>query len=70
MKGRYVILLDGILSHYSDSDDIPMAFDSMISFEPEYPEPPHTDEQHEEMEGMNDLLQELMKRETRGRNTR
>jgi hypothetical protein len=46
-----------------------MEFDSMISFEPEYPEGPHTDEEHEEMGEMNDLLQELMKRETRGRNT-
>ena len=66
MKGRFVVLLDGILTHYSDSDDIPMEFDSMISFEPEYSEGPHTDEEHEEMDGMNDLLQELMKRETRG----
>jgi len=66
MKGRFVVLLNGILTHYSNSDDIPMEFDSMISFEPEYPEGPHTDEEHDEMEGMNDLLQELMKRETRG----
>jgi hypothetical protein len=66
MKGRFIVLLDGILTHYSNSDDIPMEFDSMICFEPEYPEGPHTDEEHEEMEGMNDLLQELMKRETRG----
>jgi hypothetical protein len=70
MKGRFVVLLNGILTHYSNSDDIPMEFDSMISFEPEYPEGPHTDEEHDEMEGMNDLLQELMKRETRGNNNR
>jgi hypothetical protein len=66
MKGRFIVLLNGILTDYSNSEDIPMEFDSMISFEPEYPEGPHTDEDHEEMSKMNTLLQELMKRETRG----
>jgi hypothetical protein len=63
MKGRFVILLNGVLTHYSDTDSIPMAFDNLISFEPEYPEGPHTDEEHEEMTTYNDMLKELMKRE-------
>lgn len=65
MKGTYIIKIDRELLTYDDFDDIPDAFDHLIKFAPEYPEPPHTDEQHEEMATYNDKLQELMTRETK-----
>lgn len=65
LKGRFVILLDGKLTYYSDYDSIPESFDNLIQCEFEYPEGPHTEEEHAEMEKYNDLLQELMKRETK-----
>ena len=39
------------------------SFDNVIRFEPTPPEPPHTEEEHEEMDTYNDKLKELMKRE-------
>jgi len=65
MKGNFVILLHGVLKHYSDFESIPMSFDNLIRFEPEIIPEPHTEEQHEEMETYNDKLKELMSRETK-----
>ena len=65
MKGTYIIKIDRELFTYDDFDDIPDTFDHLIKFAPKYPEPPHTDEQHEEMSTYNDKLQELMTRETK-----
>ena len=65
MKGEFVILKDGVLEYYSDYDSIPETFDNVIRCEFEYPEGPHSEEQHEEMEQYNNLLQALMQRETK-----
>ena len=51
-----------------ESDTFYKKFDNVVRFMPEIPEPPHTQKQHEEMDSWNDKLQELMKRETNGRN--
>ena len=50
---------------FNNYDDIPQSFDNVIKFEPTSPEPPHTEEEHEEMETYNDKLKELLKREKR-----
>ena len=63
MKGEFVIKIGSAIVTYEDFDDIPMEFDHVIKFEPDFPEEPHTDEDHEFMETFNDKLQELMKRE-------
>ena len=63
MKGEFVILVDGVKRTYKNYNDIPKSFDNIIKFDPEYPEPPHTQEQHDMMETYNDKLMELMKRE-------
>ena len=63
MAHEFVILNDGKLETYIDYDDIPEIFDHVIKFVPEVPEPPHTNEQHEEMEQWPNKLKELMKRE-------
>jgi|15BtaG_2_1085339.scaffolds.fasta_scaffold03438_3 hypothetical protein len=63
MKGIYKILVKGDLIVYTDYDDIPKVIDSVISFEPEYPESPHSDVDHKLIESFDRKLQELMKRE-------
>jgi len=66
MSHEFVVLLNGKLKTYTKYEDIPERFDNVIRFIPEIPEPPHTHEQHEEIDLWNERLQELMKRETNG----
>ena len=63
MKGEFVIKIGAATVTYEDFYDIPMEFDNLISFKPIVPEPPHSEEDHQEMETYNAKLQELMKRE-------
>ena len=65
---EYVIMVDGKLETYNNYDDIPTKFDHVISFEPDAPESPHSEEDHEEMETYNTKLQELMRRENASSN--
>lgn len=63
MKGIFVFLIDGKLETFNDFRDIPKEFDHVIKFLPEIPEPPHTEEQHKEIDSWNERLQNLMKKE-------
>ena len=63
MKGEFVIREGSAIITYEDFDEIPMEFDNLISFKPTAPEPPHSEEDHQEMDTYNAKLQELMKRE-------
>jgi len=63
MLGTFIIKDGGELITYTRYDNIPMVFDHVIKFDPEWPEGPHTDEEHEYMDTFNDKLQDLMKRE-------
>jgi hypothetical protein len=63
MSHKFVILLNNELVTYNKYEDIPDSFDNVISFLPEVPEGPHTEEQHSEIESWNDKLKELLKRE-------
>ena len=65
MSHKFVILLNNELVTYNKYEDIPDSFDNVISFLPEVPEGPHTEEQHSEIESWNDKLKELLKRETK-----
>lgn len=58
-------MIDGKIKTFERFDDIPKTIENVIAFEPEVPPPPHTHEQHEEIDGWNDKLKELMKRETK-----
>ena len=60
MPHVFVVLVDNELKTYDKYEDIPEVFDNLIKFLPEIPEPPHTEEQHEEIEGWNDKFQRLM----------
>lgn len=66
MEHEFVILLNGKLETYSNYEDIPEKFDNVIRFMPKIPDPPHTHEQHEEIESWNQKFKDLMKRETNG----
>lgn len=63
MRGEYKVLKGGKILKYDNYDDIPQEFDNVISYKPDWPEPPHTEEEHAIMAVYNDKLQELMKRE-------
>ena len=60
MAHKFVVKRNGELLTYTQYADIPKDFDHVILFEPEVPEPPHTEEQHDEIEQWNDRLKELM----------
>tara|TARA_B100000085_G_scaffold92050_1_gene83235 strand:+ start:1753 stop:1962 length:210 start_codon:yes stop_codon:yes gene_type:complete len=62
---KFVIREGSELITYSNFEDIPNEFDHIISFEPKVPEPPHTEEQHKEIEQWQGRLQELIQRERR-----
>ena len=68
MKGHFVIKIGSATVTYEDFDDIPMEFDNLISFKPTAPEPPHSEEDHKEMEKYNEKLQQLMRRENASSN--
>ena len=59
MTGEFIIKIGEELITYTDYDDIPNTFDHVIKFNPDWPEPPHTQEDHDYMETFNDKLQRL-----------
>ena len=65
---KFVIRKNNELLTYNNYEDIPLEFDHVIEFKPSIPEPPHTEEQHEEIEQWNNKLAVLMERERAGSN--
>jgi hypothetical protein len=63
IKGVFQVLIGNELRTYYDYDNIPDEFDNVIRFEPQIPEGPHTDEEHEWIESLPQYMAELMKRE-------
>jgi hypothetical protein len=64
MKHEFVILRNGKLETYTRFEDIPKKFDNVIKFNPYMPPPPHTAEDHAEIESWIPRFRELMNRET------
>jgi len=62
MAHEFLIKRNGKIESYDSYDDIPQEFDTVIKFAPEIPPPPHSHEQHEQMETWNTKLQDLIKR--------
>tara|TARA_X000001036_G_C20344828_1_gene670042 strand:- start:493 stop:696 length:204 start_codon:yes stop_codon:yes gene_type:complete len=60
--GEFVIKRNGKLERYNKFDDIPSSFEHLISFKPDYPPEPHTEEQHNQMSKFDNYLKELMTR--------
>lgn len=70
MANHFAIKRNGIIEVYDKYEDIPDDLERVIRFLPEYPEGPHTPEQHEEIEAWNGKLQRLMEIERRNRDAR
>ncbi len=68
MAHRFDLIVHGVLRSYHRWEDIPAVFDHVVRFEPEIPPPPHTAEQHAEIEQWQDRLQALMEIERAGSN--
>ena len=60
--GKFVIKRNGKLETYNEFDNIPNSFEHLISFKPDYPPEPHTEEQHNQMSKFDNYLKELMTR--------
>ena len=63
MADKFIILINNEQFEYDKFEDIPESFDYLIKFEPEYPDPPHTEEQHAYIDSFPLMLKELMGRE-------
>ena len=64
MNGQFIIKVGTSLLEFSNYNDIPNTFDNVIVFKPEFPDPPHSEEDHKFIETFDGKLKELMKRET------
>lgn len=64
ITGKFVVRIGNEVVTYNNYEDIPLFFDNLISFRPEFPDGPHTEEEHHGMSIYTQLLDELMKRET------
>ena len=62
LLGEFVIKRNGKLERYNKFDDIPSSFEHLISFKPDYPPEPHTEEQHNQISKFDNYLKELMTR--------
>ena len=60
MAHEFVIIRNGNIETYTDYDAIPLDLEHVIKFLPEIPEPPHTEEQHDEIEQWPARLEKLM----------
>ena len=50
LEGEFIIKVNGELIRHNRAGDLPASFDHLIKFAPVAPEPPHTEEQHEEIQ--------------------
>jgi hypothetical protein len=60
--GEFIIKRGGKLEKYQNYNDIPNQFEHVISFKPNYPSEPHTEEQHNQISKFDDYLKELISR--------
>ena len=65
MTGVFKIRINGEVMRYTEFADIPSQFGAVISYIPDHPEPPHTDEEHALIHTFQDKLQELLQRESK-----
>ena len=60
MAHEFTIIRKGKQETYTKYEDIPLDLDHVIKFLPDIPPPPHTHEQHEEIESWLGKFQKLM----------
>tara|TARA_B100000745_G_C19917467_1_gene308200 strand:+ start:223 stop:429 length:207 start_codon:yes stop_codon:yes gene_type:complete len=68
MTGEFTVMINGELVTYTNYNDIPDTFEHVIKYAPDWPEPPHTQEDHDYMETFNNKLQRLMEIENASSN--
>lgn len=56
-------MVDGKLMTYTSFEDIPNDIEHVIEFAPEIPPPPHTEQEHAEIESWQGKFNALMERE-------
>ena len=62
MKGRFIVKRGGHYVLHTDYDEIGLPFDELIAFEPEWPEPPHSEEDHRLMDSFTPKMRDLSRR--------
>lgn len=70
MKSRFVISRKGVVEVYESYSLIPKDMDHLIEFSPFIPPPPHTTEQHEEIEGWFEKFKNLIELEKKNGSNR
>ena len=60
MPSRFVVMKSGVLYTYTEYNSIPGNFDHLIEFNPEIPPPPHTDQDHDEIDQWQAKFSRLM----------
>ena len=68
MTGEFTVMINGELVTYTNYNDIPDMFEHVIKYAPDWPRPPHTQEDHDYMETFNNKLQRLMEIENASSN--
>jgi hypothetical protein len=63
MTGKFQVLIGGVVNTYNHIDDIPMSFDNLIAFEPDFPSEPHTQEEHDLIDTFHAKFKEIFSRE-------
>ena len=66
VTGDFEVLVNGKLETYNRIGDIPLIIDNIIKFQPDIPDGPHSEEQHNEYAKYSWYLQQIMGRETNG----
>ena len=56
MKGNFQVLIDKKVKKFTNYEDIPKTISEVICFEPDFPKPPHTEEQHNFISTFNDAV--------------
>ena len=64
MQGEFKIMINREIVTYTNYDDIPESFDKIISFKPDFPPDPHSEEDHAVMDTFNSKLQALKARQS------
>lgn len=62
MTGRFVFRVAGAIRTYRDWRLCPAEFDELLVFEPDIPPPPHTPEQHAEIDRWQFRLHQLLRK--------
>lgn len=63
MPHRFRVMVKGQIVTFQRFEDIPQDIEHVIEFAPDIPPPPHTDQEHAEIETWHSKFKQLMERE-------